>query len=194
MSWPSTAAAPKPLAALLTMAGSELARCRGGPANLYRDPVAGLAAITAAWLQLCADAGLQPGLAAGTTMVSAGLAGVSGETQRQAFASTFAPFAARRLSSDGYTAFLGVFGTAPGAMLSIGTGVVAYRRAAAATCRVSAAAGAFRWPIAAAVPGSVSGSPASIWIGWMAAASSPTAACGRLRGHLGRTARRSWIG
>lgn len=118
----------KTAAALLTMAGEQLAACRGGPGNVYRDLAGGLAAITTAWLQLCADAGLPPDLAADTTIVSAGLAGISGQLQRRAFASTFAPFAARHLSSDGYTAFLGVFGTSAGALLSIGTGVVAYRR------------------------------------------------------------------
>ena len=37
----------KTAAALLTAGGAELARCRVGPANLYRDPAAGLAEITA---------------------------------------------------------------------------------------------------------------------------------------------------
>jgi glucosamine kinase len=60
-------------------------------------------------------------------VISAGLAGASGEQQRRAFATSCAAFAARRLSSDGYTAYVGVFGPAPGALLSIGTGVVAFR-------------------------------------------------------------------
>ena len=38
----------KTAAALLTAGGAELARCRVGPANLYRDQAAGLAEITAA--------------------------------------------------------------------------------------------------------------------------------------------------
>jgi glucosamine kinase len=119
----------KTAATLLTAAGQELAACRSGPGNLYRDPAAGLAAIADAWQQLCAAAGLLPPEAtAARTVISAGLAGVSGPAQREAFAAEFPGFAARRLSSDGYTAFLGVFGTAPGALLSIGTGVVAYRR------------------------------------------------------------------
>ncbi len=118
----------KTAAALLTRDGRRLAACRSGPSNLYRDSVAGLASITDAWLHLCADAGLEPVGAARQTIISAGLAGVSGAEQRRAFTNAFPSFAARHLSSDGYTAFLGVFGAAPGALLSIGTGVVAYRR------------------------------------------------------------------
>lgn len=119
----------KTAAALLTGAGVELASCRVGPANLYREPAAGLAEIRAAWAELCARAGLDPQATAAATTVSAGLAGASGKEQRRAFADAFAGFASRRLSSDGYIGFLGVFATAPGALLSIGTGVVAFRRA-----------------------------------------------------------------
>ena len=50
----------KTAAALLTPSGEELARCRVGPANLYRDPVAGLAEIGRAWEELCRLAGFQP--------------------------------------------------------------------------------------------------------------------------------------
>jgi glucosamine kinase len=121
----------KTAAALLTAGGEELSACRVGPANLYRDPQAGLAAIDESWRLLRADAGL-PAAAAARTVLSAGLAGSSGAPQRQAFAAAFPGFAGRRLSTDGYTAFVGVFGAEPGAMLAIGTGVVAYRREAAA--------------------------------------------------------------
>ena len=120
----------KTAAALLSEAGVELAACRVGPANLYRDPASGLAAIATAWRELCAAAGLAPEPAMAVTVISAGLAGISGAAQRQAFAAAFAGFAGRRLSSDGYTAFLGVFGRGEGALLSVGTGVIAYRRAA----------------------------------------------------------------
>jgi glucosamine kinase len=126
----------KTAAALMTPAGEELAACRSGPANLYRDPAAGLAAIEAAWHELSRQAGLVPEAAAGRTVISAGLAGISGAVQRRAFAAAFAGFAGRRLSSDGYTAFLGVFGTGPGALLAIGTGVIAYRRAPDGALRV----------------------------------------------------------
>ena len=117
----------KTAAALRSVAGTVLATCRVGPANLYRDPAAGLAEIAHAWALVCAEAGLDPERAAGRTAISAGLAGASGARQQRAFADAFAGFAARHLSSDGYTAFLGVFGTSPGALLSIGTGVVAFR-------------------------------------------------------------------
>lgn len=120
----------KTAAALLAADGTELARCRTGPANLYRDPASGLAAVAKAWQELCATAGLDPAATAASTVVSAGLAGIGGAAQRRAFQSALAPFATRRLSSDGYTAFLGVFGEGAGALLSVGTGVIAYRRRA----------------------------------------------------------------
>ena len=121
----------KTAAALLTPAGQELAACRTGPSNLYRDPARGLTAIEAAWRQVCTQAGLDPATAAAHTVISAGLAGISGPAQRQAFAAAFAGFARRFLSGDGYHAFIGAFGQGPGALLVIGTGVIAYRRVAA---------------------------------------------------------------
>ena len=87
-----------------------------------------------------------------TTAISAGLAGASGRIQRQAFAAAFPSFAARRLSSDGYTAFLGVFGNDPGTLLSVGTGVVAYCRQAGGAPTIRSG-WAFRSPIVAAAPG-----------------------------------------
>ena len=48
-------------------------------------------------------------------MISAGLAGASGAHAAPGLRSGIPGFAGRRLSSDGYTAFLGVFGTGPGA-------------------------------------------------------------------------------
>jgi glucosamine kinase len=126
----------KTAAALMTRAGQELAACRTGPANLYRDPAAGLAAILEAWRTLCGRTGLEPEAAAARTVVSAGLAGIGGVVQRRAFAAAFAGFAGRCLSSDGYTAFLGALGAEPGALLAIGTGVIAYRRTPAGALQV----------------------------------------------------------
>lgn len=151
----------KTAAALLGLDGTPLAACRAGPANLYRDPEGGLAAIHAAWRELCRGAGLAPEEAAPATLVSAGLAGISGAAPRRAFARAFAGFAGRRLSSDGYTAFLGVFGgTEPGALLAVGTGVVAYRRPAGG----AAPAVASGWGFPAADRGS------GAWLGLQLAA------------------------
>ncbi len=136
----------KTAAALLASGGGRLAACRAGPSNLYREPSVGLAAIDAAWRELCAAAGLDPDRAAPETVVSAGLAGVSGRAQRDAFAAAFAGFAGRRLSSDGYTAFLGAFADRPGALLAVGTGVVAYRRRAAGG--VPSLSGGWGFPVA----------------------------------------------
>lgn len=118
----------KTAAALLTATGEAIAACRTGPSNLYRNPAAGLAAIAAAWREVCAQAGLDPKAAAPCTVISAGLAGISGAEQRRAFAAAFSTFARRCLSSDGYIAFIGTFGREPGALLVVGTGVVAHRR------------------------------------------------------------------
>src|SRR6478672_11427996 len=62
----------KTAAALLTLDGTEVARCRAGPANLYREPVAGLGEIERAWRMLCEIAHLSPAMAAPRTVVSAG--------------------------------------------------------------------------------------------------------------------------
>lgn len=121
----------KTAVALLDRGGRELATARAGPANLYREPGAGLAAIHEAWRAACAAAGLDPLAVAPSTVVSAGLAGIGGEAQRRAFQAAFAGFAGRRLSGDGYTAFVGAFGAGAGALLLVGTGVIAYRRRAA---------------------------------------------------------------
>lgn len=113
-------------AALLARDGRELARARTGPCNLYQDPAGGLAAVREAWERCRAAAGLD-GHAEAETCLSAGLAGVNAGGAGSRFREAFAGFAERRLSSDGYVALLGAFEAAPGALLSIGTGVVAYR-------------------------------------------------------------------
>jgi glucosamine kinase len=113
-------------AALSRRDGHELARARTGPCNLYQDPAGGLAAVREAWERCGTAAGLD-GRAASETCLSAGLAGVNAAGAGRRFHDAFAAFAERRLSSDGYVALVGAFEAAPGALLSIGTGVVAYR-------------------------------------------------------------------
>src|SRR3954452_23812497 len=87
----------KTVAVVFTVAGQELARCRVGPANLYRDPVAGLATIAAAWQQACALAGLSPAHPPTNRVVSGGRAGASAAAQRRPYAASCEAFAARRL-------------------------------------------------------------------------------------------------
>lgn len=124
-------------AARLLAAGSGevLAEVRAGPCNLHRDPDGGLAEVGAAWARACGLAGLAPGPAAGRTRLSAGLAGVNAADAPARFRAAFAGFAARHLSSDGYTALVGAFAGAPGGLVSIGTGVVAYRLRAGGPAR-----------------------------------------------------------
>jgi glucosamine kinase len=114
-------------AALFSRAGEELARARTGACNLYQDPAGGIEAVAGAWKACCAVVGLDPSHSAAATCISAGLAGVNATGAAARFHRAFGGFAERRLSSDGYTALLGAFEAAPGALLSIGTGVVAYR-------------------------------------------------------------------
>ena len=57
-----------------------------------------------------------------------GRVGAAGAAAR--FYGAFQGFARRCLSSDGYTALVGAFEAEPGALLSIGTGVIGYRSAA----------------------------------------------------------------
>jgi glucosamine kinase len=104
-----------------------LARARSGPCNLYQDAEGGLRAVEDVWLACCRLAGLDPDALAPSTCVSAGLAGVNATGAADSFHRSFAGFGARRLSSDGYTALIGAFDGRAGALLSIGTGVVAFR-------------------------------------------------------------------
>lgn len=114
-------------AALHAISGTLLASARTGPCNLYQDAEGGLRALREAWLACCHAAGLDPTRLAPSTCLSAGLAGISARGAAERFHAAHAGFAARRLSSDGYIALIGAFDGAAGALLSIGTGVVAYR-------------------------------------------------------------------
>ena len=143
----------KTAAALLTAGGAELARCRVGPANLYRDPAAGLAEITAGWGLLCRQAGLPPEPTAATTVISAGLAGASGRNSAR-----HSQRHSRALPLDASPATA----TPPFSACSATTRAPCSRSAPAsspiaaepAVRRRFAAAGASRWPIVAAAPGS----------------------------------------
>jgi glucosamine kinase len=117
----------KTLARLYAETGATLAETRAGPCNLYQDEAGGFAAIETAWAEVCARAGLDPATAMPRACLSAGLAGISTADAAQRFRRRFAGFARRRLSSDGYAVLIGAFEGRPGALLSIGTGVVAFR-------------------------------------------------------------------
>ncbi|MCB9968189.1 MAG: hypothetical protein H6852_11210 [Geminicoccaceae bacterium] len=119
--------ATKTRAALAPWDGEVVAEAVGGPCNLFQDPAAGLAEIRALWQRLCATAGLDPAGAAADTAISAGLAGTSAPGSGDRFRAAFADFATRHLSSDGYVALIGAVAGRPGALLSIGTGVVGFR-------------------------------------------------------------------
>ncbi len=114
--------------------GRILATARGGACNLYQAPEAGLAEIRGCWLACCATASLAPQDAARCT-ISAGLAGVTAAGAPERFAAAFQDFGRALLSSDGYIGLAGAFGAQPGAMVSIGTGVVGVRFNAAGAFR-----------------------------------------------------------
>lgn len=118
----------KTAAALYDMAGGELAAVTVGACNLHQAPEAGIAEIGRAWRLLCGMAGLDADAAAASTCVSGGIAGVSDAEGRRRLGRSLQRFAGLRLSSDGYVILLGAFEGRPGAVLSIGTGVVGYRR------------------------------------------------------------------
>ena len=170
----------KTAAALLSMAGQELATARSGPANVYRDPAAGLAEITTRMAAALCDGG----------PAGRGDGGADRDQrrprrcQRRGRSGRPSPGGVpgvRRAAPVAATAtprFSACSAPAPGAHAldrhrRRGLSARAGRRPAHL-----AAAGAFRWPIAAAAPGSVFGSPASISIGSTAAPSSPTASFG----------------
>ncbi len=113
--------ATKTEAELRLLDGTVLAAARTGPCNLYQDAQAAIASVRAAWV----DCG--GGASASETIISAGIAGSSAAGAPALFHSAFAEFAGSYLSGDGYTALVGAFGAEPGALLSIGTGVVGCR-------------------------------------------------------------------
>lgn len=113
-------------AALLAPDGTELARSRVGPCNLYRDAEAGVAALIEGW-HGCCGAG-EP--AADAVIVSAGLAGLGAAGAADRVREALAGFARVHLSSDGYVALAGAFGAQPGALVVAGTGVAGLARSA----------------------------------------------------------------
>ena len=112
---PSTAAAPRPPPPSMTADGDGSRPCRAGPANLYRDPDGrprrhrGAPGASSA----ASPASTPPRAARRDRAQRRPCRRSAAAAQRQASPTAFAGFAARRLSSDGYTAFLGVFATAP---------------------------------------------------------------------------------
>ncbi len=121
--------ATKTAAELRRWDGSVLAQHHAGPCNLYQDAIGGIANIRAAWSACAQVADVE----AADTVISAGVAGSSAAEAPAKFYAAFNGFANALLSGDGYTALVGAFGSAPGALLSIGTGVVGCRFDAAGT-------------------------------------------------------------
>ena len=121
--------------ALYDQNGTVLAEARGGPCNLYQAPAEGLAEIQRCWAACCGALGLRALATARRTTLSAGLAGVTAPDAKQRFATSFRGFARALLSGDGYTALVGAFGAEPGALVSVGTGVVGVRFNAAGDFR-----------------------------------------------------------
>lgn len=111
-------------AALFAPDGTELARSRAGPCNLYRDAERGIAALMEVWRGCCEAGGPAPD----TVVVSAGLAGLSAAGAAHRIRAALIEFAAVHLSSDGYTALADAFGTQPGALVVVGTGVAGLAR------------------------------------------------------------------
>jgi glucosamine kinase len=102
--------------------GTLLGRAQAGPGNLFQNREGALAATLAAWRGCCAAAGLDPDRAGPATCMSAGYAGLSAPGAAADVRAACAAFAAVRLSSDAYTALIGAFEGAPGALMVIGTG------------------------------------------------------------------------
>jgi glucosamine kinase len=119
--------ATKTEAELLLPDGQVLARARSGPCNLYRDAARGIASVEAAWQACFAEAGLDAWESAPDTCLSAGVAGLSAVGAVARFRTAFARFRRIDLSGDGYTALIGAFDGGPGALISIGTGVIGCR-------------------------------------------------------------------
>lgn len=113
-------------AGLFAPDGTELARSRAGPCNLYRDADGGVAALLEAWRGCCGAGGPAPD----AVVVSAGLAGLGAAGAADQVRAALAGFAQVHLSSDGYAALAGAFGAGPGVLVVAGTGVAGLARGA----------------------------------------------------------------
>lgn len=111
-------------AVLFAPNGTELARSRAGPCNLYRNAEGGVAALLDAWRGCRAASGPAPE----AVVVSAGLAGLGAAGAASRVRAALSEFARVHLSSDGYAALSGAFGAQPGVLVVAGTGAAGLAR------------------------------------------------------------------
>ncbi len=119
--------ATKTIARVEDEAGQLLGLGRAGPANLRASPAAAWQAIYQAIDQALAPRGLHLGDRRYRYYCGAGLAGTQVPAACQAFLAEPHPFAHLALQSDGYVACLGAHGGQDGAVIAVGTGVIAYQ-------------------------------------------------------------------
>jgi len=119
--------ATKTIARVEDASGRLLGSGRAGPANIRASTAAAWEAIEAAIAQALEPSGLHLGDRAYRFYCGAGLAGTQVPAACQAFLSRPHPFAHLELQSDGYVACLGAHGGRDGAVIAIGTGVIAYQ-------------------------------------------------------------------
>jgi len=119
--------ASKTLVRVLDSAGRVLGEGRAGPASIRLSVPASWAAIREALAEALAGSGVSLDDSRHRFHCGMGLAGTELATAREAFLATPHPFARLLLKSDGYTACLGAHAGADGALIAVGTGVVAYQ-------------------------------------------------------------------
>ncbi|MDX1655634.1 MAG: BadF/BadG/BcrA/BcrD ATPase family protein [Candidatus Competibacteraceae bacterium] len=119
--------ATKTLARAEDAQGVLLGEGRGGPANIRLSVATSWQSVRQAVDQAMAATGLHPDHPGHRFYCAMGLAGTELTAARQAFLAVPHPFSRLVLKSDGHTACLGAHTGADGAVIAIGTGVVAWQ-------------------------------------------------------------------
>ncbi len=117
--------------------GALLGQGRGGPANVRLSVEGSWQSVLEAVAQALASAGLELGDERYRFHCGVGLAGTEVSSASTAFIATPHPFARLQLRSDGYISCLGAHGGEDGAIIAVGTGVVAYQVQAGREVQVS---------------------------------------------------------
>ena len=126
--WALDAGGTKTAASLYSSRGDLIAKCRVGAGNVFHKADAVRDELDKAWIILCKQANLNAATVKEHTLVSGGFAGMPAPGAVEFLQDVFSDFYDCRLSSDGYTAFVGAFGAGSGCMVSAGTGMTGFVR------------------------------------------------------------------
>ena len=126
--WALDAGGTKTATSLYSSNGDLIAKCRVGAGNVFHKAGIVRHELEKAWIILCKQANLNDVSDKAHTLVSGGFAGMPAPGAVEFLQDVFSDFYDCRLSSDGYTAFVGAFGAGSGCMVSAGTGMTGFVR------------------------------------------------------------------